>query len=202
MEKNRLEAFSDGIFAIVITLLILEVKIPEVSDDALWPALQALAPRLASFLLSFVIIGSYWVAHHSLLVYVERTDRNLLWLNILVLLTVVFLPFPAALLGQHPGKLATIVIYSVSLSLVNTTDTLLWRYATKHPKLLKRKLSTRFIRNITLIHMSPVIVYALAIAAFFISPVISYLLYAAVPLFFMVPNPVMKRILSGSGFND
>jgi uncharacterized membrane protein len=76
MNKNRLEAFSDGVFAIVITLLVLEIKVPHVTFDKLGPALFELLPKFLSFGLSFVIIGVYWVAHHNMMHFIEKVDRT------------------------------------------------------------------------------------------------------------------------------
>ena len=98
MNKTRLEAFSDGVFAIVITLLILNVHVPDGRTLTL-QSLRPLVPPLATFVLSFIIVGVYWVAHHHMLHFVTHVNRRLLWLNLLLLLSVVFIPFPASLLG-------------------------------------------------------------------------------------------------------
>src|SRR5262249_34533535 len=101
MTKARLEAFSDGVFAIVITLLILDIRIPEVPYRQLWPALTAAGPRLLAYVMSFLLIGLYWVFHHHGMQRLERTDGVFIWLNILFLLFVSFLPFPTVLLGRY-----------------------------------------------------------------------------------------------------
>src|SRR4029453_6516358 len=96
MNKARLEAFSDGVFAIVITLLILNIHVPDgrtLTLRSLWP----LVPPVATFVLSFIIVGVYWIAHHHMLHFVTEVNRRLLWLNLLLLLSVVFIPFPPSL---------------------------------------------------------------------------------------------------------
>src|SRR5215469_4861142 len=98
MNKSRLEAFSDGVFAIVITLLILDIHAPSTASLSVHD-LRPLLPHIATFVLSFIIVGVYWVAHHHMLHFIRQVDRNLLWLNLLLLLCVVFIPFPASLLG-------------------------------------------------------------------------------------------------------
>src|SRR5215469_15221273 len=103
MTKTRLEAFSDGVFAIVITLHILDVHIPQ-DQPLTFASLWSVAPHLLTFVLSFVIVGLYWVAHHSMLHFVKVVDRQILWLNLVLLLIVVFVPFPTAMLGQHPDS--------------------------------------------------------------------------------------------------
>ena len=103
LSTHRIEAFSDGVFAIAITLLVLNLQVPEIATvSELASKLGALWPKLVSYVLSFMVVGIYWVAHHNTFHYIKRSDRNLLWLNILMMLFVVFIPFPAALLGQYP----------------------------------------------------------------------------------------------------
>src|SRR4051794_3390811 len=94
VSKVRLEAFSDGVFAIVITLLILEIRIPDVTQPELANALAAAAPKLLAYVTTFALIGLYWVFHHHALLLVRKVDGALLWLNLIELLGVSFLPFP------------------------------------------------------------------------------------------------------------
>src|SRR5262245_64949041 len=98
MNKTRLEAFSDGVFAIVITLLIRNVHVPDGYTLTL-QSLRPLLPPLGTFVLSFIIVGVYWIAHHHMLHFVVEVNRRMLWLNLLLLLCVVFIPFPTSLLG-------------------------------------------------------------------------------------------------------
>ncbi len=99
MKTNRLEAFSDGVFAVAITLLILEINVPE--GEHLWHDLKEEWPSFASFFVSFWVIGIIWVNHHGLLDHLKRADRGVLYLNLLVLMTVVFIPFSTALMADH-----------------------------------------------------------------------------------------------------
>jgi uncharacterized membrane protein len=110
MSKNRVEAFSDGVFAIVITLLILNVHLDRHQALTL-DALRNLASDVFAFVLSFVIVGVYWVAHHNMLHLIKAVDRRLLWLNLVLLLAVVFIPFPASLLGQQLGNPIAVILY-------------------------------------------------------------------------------------------
>lgn len=100
MNKTRLEAFSDGVFAIVITLLILEIHLPEVDYSQLGHALIELLPRIFAYVMSFAVIGLYWVGHHQSSLLVKEIDGVFLWLNVLLLLLISFLPFPTALMGR------------------------------------------------------------------------------------------------------
>ena len=102
MPKQRLESFSDGVFAIVITLLVLNVHLDRDQELTL-QTLANLGPEMLAFALTFVIVGVYWVSHHSMMHMIKAVDRWLLWLNLLLLLAVVFIPFPAYLLGRYVG---------------------------------------------------------------------------------------------------
>ena len=103
MPKHRLESFSDGVFAIVITLLILNVHLDRDQELTL-QSLASLGPEMLAFALTFVIVGVYWVSHQSMMHMIKAVDRRLLWLNLLLLLAGVFIPFPAYLLGRHVGR--------------------------------------------------------------------------------------------------
>ena len=103
MNKTRLEAFSDGVFAIVITLLILNVRVPD-GRTLTFQSLQPLVPALATFVLSFIMVGVYWIAHHHMLHFIKQVNRRLLWLNLLVLLCVVFIGMGATVLAVVQGS--------------------------------------------------------------------------------------------------
>jgi len=102
VEKTRLEAFSDGVFAVAITLLVLDLRVPQgVGPGGLGHALNNLWPNYASYVVSFFIIGIIWVNHHGMFGHLRRVDRTLLFLNLLLLLFVVVIPFPTALLAEY-----------------------------------------------------------------------------------------------------
>jgi uncharacterized membrane protein len=194
MSKTRLEAFSDGVFAIVITLLILDVHIPQdqpLTLASLWSA----GPHLLAFVLSFVIVGLYWVAHHSMLHFVKQVDRPLLWLNLALLLIIVFVPFPTALLGQHPDNLLAVTLYGVNLMLVNTAGTVMWLYATGRPHPTAHDATPALRAFIAKLHSAPILVYAVAIAVARWSVPAGLVLFAAVPVFFILPNSFIDNRL-------
>ena len=193
MPKQRLEAFSDGVFAIVITLLILDVRIPPTGGGS-FGALLLILPQLAAFVLSFVIVGVYWVAHHMMLHFVRAVDRPLLWANLLLLLTVVLIPVPTAWLGQHLASPAAITAYGASLSCTNAAGCLVWRLGTRRHGAEAGRLEG-YVRFVTWVHAAPILVYAAGAALAFAAPYASLLLYAAVPTFFILPNRVLDTRL-------
>jgi uncharacterized membrane protein len=194
MTKARLEAFSDGVFAVAITLLILDVR-PESVGLTGWQMLSHDWHKVLVYLLSFVIVGVYWVAHHNLMHFVTAADRTLLWLNLLLLLAIVFIPYVAAVLSASHADPSAIRIYGTTLILVNLAGTALWGYATGLHRLVNPALPPSFIRFVLRIHTAPVLVYGLAIALASWHSVISLILFAVVPAFFILPNPwLQKRI--------
>jgi len=130
LTTNRIEAFSDGVFAIAMTLLVLQISVPEIPEAlvaielprkllALWPA------KLLSYAMSFVLIGIYWVTHHITFHHIKRSDPVLLWLNILFLMCVSFIPFPTALIGQYLHQQLPVLIYSATLGITGLVSQLL-----------------------------------------------------------------------------
>jgi uncharacterized membrane protein len=121
MPTSRIEAFSDGVFAIIVTLLVLEIHVPQVQGQDISAALErsllAMAPKFLSYILSFVIVCIWWVAHHHLFHILKRSDRGLLWLNSLFLLWLAFIPFPTALMGDFPGVRLPVVCYGALTTL-------------------------------------------------------------------------------------
>ncbi len=194
MAKNRLEAFSDGVFAIVITLLILDVRFPADKPLAL-ETLWSVAPHLLAFALSFVIVGVYWVSHHNMLHFIKQVDRQLLWLNLTLLLVIVLIPFPAGLLGQHSDSELAVMLYGINLMLVNAAGTAMWLYAMSRPNLAVDGIAPALPRFVAKLHSAPILVYGLAIAVAHWYVPLGLILFAAVPAFFILPNPFIDRRL-------
>jgi uncharacterized membrane protein len=146
-DTERLEAFSDGVFAIAITLLVLELRIPEVSDGRLWSALTDEWPQFAAYLTSFLIIGIMWVNHHSMFRQILRADRLLMFLSLLLLLWTALLPFPTVLVARYldePGSNAHVAaaVYSANLTLAAIAFSLIWSHALR-ARLVQHEMSSR-----------------------------------------------------------
>ncbi|MCI0441928.1 DUF1211 domain-containing protein [bacterium] len=134
-ETSRVEAFSDGVFAIAITLLILEIRVPSgVASGELGNALIKLWPSYLAFLTSFGTIGTMWVNHHRLFTLINSIDDGLISLNVLLLLGITWIPFPTALLAQHltgPDQYIAATVYSGSYVIIAIVFNVLWTYAVK-----------------------------------------------------------------------
>jgi uncharacterized membrane protein len=183
MTKARLEAFSDGVFAIVITLLILDVRLPQVPYEQLPSALAAAGPQLVAYVLSFLLIGLYWIFHHQGLHRLERIDSVFLWINLLFLLCVSFLPFPTTLLGRYPLKTWPMVLYGSSLLAANGMGFLMLLYThRKKSELIAAKYRESTFRQQWPIYAIVNGAYVVAIGAAFVAPIASEIIYGAVIL--------------------
>ena len=194
LSTNRLEAFSDGVFAVAITLLVLNLQVPQIAAGSeLVSRLGALWPKLLSYALSFVIVGIYWVAHHNTFHYIKRSDRNLLWLNILLLMCMVFLPFPTALLGQYPEQRVSVIIYAGTLVITGLVLQLLWWYATSGHRLVDRNIDPRLVQRATRRNLTAPLIYLLAIGISVFSVPASLVLFILVPVYYILPGRIDRH---------
>jgi uncharacterized membrane protein len=189
MEKSRLEAFSDGVFAIVITLLILDIRFPEVDYSQFAATLVSLLPRILAYVMSFIIIGLYWVTHHNSMHAMKKTDRGFLWLNILLLLCVSFIPFPTSLLGRYPFKAGPIIFYGATLILCNLVGYIMLVYVHYRPHLATAEFSKKYLRRHTPVYIMVNGAYLGAILLAYSFPLLSYFIYIAVVVLIIVFLP-------------
>jgi uncharacterized membrane protein len=133
-DPARVLALSDGVFAIIVTLLVLEIHVPELAQgQSLNQALSEVRPSLTAFVISFVLAGMYWVGHRDLFALIRRTDRGLVWLNILFLLPLCLLPFAAGMLGRYDREPVALRIYGLVLVVIAVMRVVIWLYATNRP---------------------------------------------------------------------
>jgi len=188
MKTTRLEAFSDGVFAVAITLLVLEINVP--GGENLWHQLKDEWPSFASFFVSFWVIGIIWVNHHGLLDHLQRADRGVLYLNLLVLMTVVFIPFSTALLAEHlksgADEHVAAAVYSGAFLAMGLAFGILWTYITRHRAALGVELTDEEIRHTSLTFLIGNPFYLAAVIVAFISPAVVLVLVGAVAVYYMV----------------
>jgi uncharacterized membrane protein len=177
---TRVEAFSDGVFAIAITLLILEIRVPH-GDHGLWAELLALWPSYIAFLMSFVVILIMWVNHHELLRMVRGVNYPFLFANGFLLLTVTFVPFPTAVLAAHlatPDAKAAVAFYCATFLL----NALLWNLlfaAMVRGNLLRAEVTPATIASVRRTYYRGVATYAAATALAFVNPALGLVLNAS-----------------------
>ena len=190
MPKNRLEAFSDGVIAIVITLLVLEIHVPPLGAHAgnqeILRALITLLPNFAAYIISFLVCAVWWVAHHNFVHDLSHADRILLWANNNFLLWLAFLPFPTALLGQYPTMPVAAVLYGFIGMLTGLSFWVMRWYASLKGRLLKSHIPEQEVhRRVRIGLLSPLAYLAGSICALWF-PLFAMCIYAAIPLYFAV----------------
>ena len=167
---HRIESFSDGVFAIAITLLVLEIKVPPLEDGnarALASALLGLWPSYFGYVFSFVMIGIHWVQQHYVFKLYERSDHNFALLNGLYLMSIAFVPFPTGVLARYVADPAVqktaIVFYAIGLLLPALTYVLIWLYASQNHRLVHKNLDDRFIAHLTGRYLLTIALYFAAV---------------------------------------
>jgi len=135
MNKNRLEAFSDGVFSIVITLLVLDIKFPDteiLTNGELLTTIRSTLPNIFTYVFTFLVVGLFWVAHNRVFAFVRQVDHYLLWANIFYLLTIAIIPYPASILAKYPFFTVSIVFYASVLFLSAFQHFLILNYLRRH----------------------------------------------------------------------
>ncbi|MDQ2714610.1 MAG: TMEM175 family protein [Chloroflexota bacterium] len=191
LSTARTEAFSDGVFAVAITLLVLNLQVPQLAlRESLNSALLLLWLKVLIYMLSFVVVGIYWVAHHNTFHYITHSDRNLLWLNILFLMCIVFIPFPTALLGQYTHQQSPVIIYAGTLVITGLVLQSLWWYVTSNYRLVDREIDPQFVKKVTRRNLLAPLIYLLAIGISFLKIEVSLALLVLVPVLYIFPGRI------------
>jgi uncharacterized membrane protein len=194
---------SDGVFAITMTLLVLEIKVPALEGAAaakeLPHQLLALWPKFAAYAISFVTLGVYWVGHHLQFASIHRADRNLLWINILFLLCTGFVPFTTALMGEYWTEPLPVVLYGLNLVAVSLMIWVHWTYASRGRRLIAPEIDDGIIVSASRVILLGPVVYAIAIALAWVHTGISIALYGLANLLYIVPRGVHRHLKAGDG---
>ncbi len=189
MNRTRLEAFSDGVLAIIITIMVLEIKVPHGSDFA---ALQPLIPVVISYILSFIYIGIYWNNHHHMMHTVKRVTGGILWANLHLLFWLSLVPFTTGWIGENHFAPIPMALYGFVLLMSAIAFFILQNLIVKSQG--EHSLLARAIGNDIKGKMSPIL-YLLGIGSSFISEWISGALYVLVALIWLIPDKRIEVIL-------
>ena len=188
-QLERFIFFSDAVFAICITLLIIEIKVPNLhnpDDKTLWHSLSEMALRFLGFIISFGIVGHYWSVHHRIFGYVVKYTTALLWINLGFLFTVVLLPFSAALLGEYSTYTSMklpYAIYTLNMCLTAFMNCWLWVYVSNPKrKMLTRQISKARIRLGVYRSLVIPLIFIISLLVFFVFPVLSWYILLLIPI--------------------
>jgi uncharacterized membrane protein len=199
MNKGRLESFSDGVFAIAITLLVLTIAQPEAYRD-LGSQLAERWPSLAAYVVSFMVIGIMWLNHHTIFSHLRTVDRGLFYCNLVLLMTIVFIPYPTEVFGEAlrrgEGATTAAVFYSVTMTANATAWVVLWLYASVGRRLLTPEFPEPQRAVSTVLFNAGALFYAISIGVAFISPYLCLAFHGALALYYAF-DPISRRVERG-----
>jgi uncharacterized membrane protein len=172
-DRDRIVNLSDGVFAIAITLLVLDIRVPEIPDamvaSELPAALLSLWPKYLGYVLSFVVISTFWVVHHSIFRPIREYDRGLLYLNLVFLMFVAFVPFPTSLLGEYSDHQLPVAIYAGTLAIGRLLLTTIHWYSTRDDRLVGDPQDPREVRFYLIRGLAMPVIFLLSIGVSFFS---------------------------------
>jgi uncharacterized membrane protein len=191
ISKSRMEMLTDGVFAIVMTLLVLEITVPQLSHSEVASKLPNLLlelwPVVLSYAMSFILLGFFWIYHHDQFHYIKRVNRILVWITIFFLMIIAFIPFSTSLLGEYGDQQISVVIYGINIAMAAFGAYVQWWYAARNHRLVDSDLDPVFIKIMSRRGLVGPIIYLIAIGISFISIQVSLILYIAIPLYYLVP---------------
>ena len=202
---DRLMFLSDGVYAIALTILVLDIKLPasfdtfrslpsQLLNDQLLKALEGLQSNIYAYIISFIVIGLSWRAHNLIFHYVKRYDTNIFWLNLLLLLSVAFIPFPTSVLALGINEVS-VVFYASCLTIAEGLEAALWIYATRVRKnrLIDEDLNPHLIMYHTILFLVAPIVFLLSIGLAFIAPTVALLSWILLAVAEEVVGSIFRR---------
>lgn len=190
MNKNRLEAFSDGVLAIIITILVLEMKAPHGKE---WSSLVSLIPSFLAYILSFIYLRIYWNNHHHMLHTVKKISGKILWANLNLLFWLSMIPFVTAWVGEYKIQEAPVALYGIVLLMSALSYFILQNIIIKEQG--PNSILNKAIKNDIKGKASSILYISAIIFAFFI-PWISIILYIIVALLWLVPDKRIEKVLA------
>ena len=191
---DRVVALSDGVYAIVLTILVLELKVPaDLSQASLREAIEELRPTMVAWIVSFLFAGMNWVVHRDLFSRVRFVNNDLVWLNLLALLPVSLIPFAASVLGEYPDVPIALRFYGAVTITGSVMRLALYSYVVRHPRLLWAGETSETPRLEHLIVAFPIIVYGVAVAVAAATPTLSVILFFSVPILYFLLAAVLHR---------
>lgn len=190
---SRIEALTDGVFAIVMTLMVFDIRVPDDWTGSLGGAVASLWPKFFAYAVSFVQLGIYWAGHRSQFSFIQREDHTLRWISLAFLALVSLIPFSAELLGSHVRDPLAIIIYAGNLVAIGLLLTAHWAYATRRRRLVASDLVPEVISTGIRRTLTAPILYVCAIATATVAPLVAVGLLAMVPVAYLFPS-VIDRI--------
>jgi uncharacterized membrane protein len=203
-DPTRVLTLSDGVFAIILTLLVLELHVPDIgANGSLSAALHEIRPSFVAFLISFAVVASAWLGHRDLFALIRRTDRPLVLLNLVYLLPLSLIPFGASLLARYQEEPVALRLYGVLLVFIAGTRLVIWTYATRKASLLWSPVDEQSRRVVFVAVAVPGAAYAVACLIAGVAPLASLLTFAVFPVvYFLIVARARRRSAPGAAERD
>ncbi len=192
---KRLEALADGVFTVAMTIMVLELTVPVItfnSDREIILQLISMWPKFISYVLSFLVLGVYWIIHHKIFDIIKRYTSTLAWLNILFLMIVALIPFTTSLLGKYFLETTTTFIYGIQLLLMFILGYSLYSYATSRIEILYEEVDKKDVRGVKVMGYTYFGILIIALVFSFIIPLISIIIYGLIVLVFILFSAINK----------
>lgn len=197
LRSVRLEALGDGIFAVAMTILAIELKWPELENtslDAFTNSFHRILPDLLCYAISFILLGIMWFGHRMVFEYIGKTNRHFIYLGVLFYMMVCLVPFSTRFLAENKLQWGTILVYGLNLSLCNLTLYAQWSYGIHRDGFLERELPHEVKRAAKISFLISPVVYATAIVVSLWAPAISIIFFILTPLLYLIPNKIDKYL--------
>ena len=197
-DPKRVLTLSDGVFAVILTLLVLEIKVPTLGKgQSLVDALRDIRPSFIAFFISFVVVAIAWSGHRDQFRNIRSTDGPLIWLNFLYMFPLSILPFGASLLARYDQDSVALRLYGLILVTITTTHLVMWLYSSSQPQLLFCPVETRSRIIGAVFLIIPGVAYMIGVSLADWSPQGSLLIYAFVPVLYFVEIPLRRLAEQG-----
>jgi uncharacterized membrane protein len=205
-QLERLILFSDAVFAIAITLLVIEIKIPEihekpVTDNAVLHNLAELIPKFVGFIVSFLLIGQYWIVHHRMFSFVINFTDRLIWLNILFLFAIALMPFSTGFYSEYVlrGVVTPIIFYTANIALLGIANFLMWRYLSNQRNNLTENLTPALAKYFSLRALTVPTIFVIFSFVYLYYPTVAFFIPMLIPFIMrLIFNPMKKKIINPS----
>ncbi len=200
LSPSRIEALTDGVFAIVMTLLVLELSLPVVAGSSahagLAQGLISMWPKFLSYFVTFLMLGFMWFMHHLQFSQIKRSDSVLVWANIIFLMFVALLPFSTSMLGEYMGEQLPVLVYGGNFIACMTVRYILWSYATGKYRLVDKDIDPGEVRAPKIFIPRGIAFFAIAMGISYLNAVAAICIFAAYLIFAIINTMIHYRISS------
>ena len=197
LRSIRLEALGDGIFAVAMTILAIELRFPELKDtssQSFITAFRHVLPHLLCYIISFVVLGIMWFGHRMIFEYIGKTNRHFIYLGVLFYMMICLVPFSTSFLAENSLQWGTILVYGLNLSFCNLSLYAQWCYGIKREGFLERELPAEVKKEARFLFLISPAVYAVAIIISLWLPVVSIIIFIITPILYLLPNKLDKYL--------